>query len=160
MMYEAGQPEPVLWDNLEGWGGEAGVGWRGTHVGPWLMLTDVRQNHHSVVKRLSSSYVSFLQIPAQSAQLTQPVEHETLKSPTQTFFLLPPASSTSLLDSSFRESSKTPNQKLPWTPHPFQVPPDHALHLKTKLLPKPPSCTVYISQPPLPSAWFSHHPSE
>ena len=25
-MHEAGHPKPVLWDNLEGWGGEGGGG--------------------------------------------------------------------------------------------------------------------------------------
>ena len=34
-MYEAGHPKPVLWANLEGWGGEGGgrgVQDRGTHA--------------------------------------------------------------------------------------------------------------------------------
>ena len=131
-----------------GWGGGCGV-W-GTHVGPWPTHTDVRQNHHSVAKR---------QIPAQSAQLAQPVEHETLKSPTQTFFLLPPASLTSLLDPS-TSLQKPPTKSSPGPHTSSRCPPNLALHLKIKLLSKSPSCSVYIAQPPLPSAWFSHHLSE
>jgi len=44
-MYEAGHPKPVLWDKLEGWGGEGGGG--GFRVGRqgclWLIHIDVWQ---------------------------------------------------------------------------------------------------------------------
>ena len=43
---EAGHPKPVLWDNLEGRGGEGGErGFRirGTHVYLWLIHVDVWQ---------------------------------------------------------------------------------------------------------------------
>ena len=57
-MHEAGHPKPVLWDNAEGWGGEAGgreVQDGGTHMhGGWFMLMYGR-NHHNVVKKLSSN---------------------------------------------------------------------------------------------------------
>ena len=46
-MYEAGHPKLVLWDNLEGSGGEEGgqgVQEEGTHVYLWLTHTDVWQN--------------------------------------------------------------------------------------------------------------------
>ena len=45
-MHEAGHSKLVLWDNLEGWGGEGGgrgVQDRGTHVHPWLTHVDVWQ---------------------------------------------------------------------------------------------------------------------
>ena len=50
-MHEAEHPKPVLWDNPEaqsGEGGGGGSGW-GTHVYPWLIHVDVRQNHHNIV---------------------------------------------------------------------------------------------------------------
>ena len=46
LMHDAGNPKPVLWDNLEGWGGEGGErGFRmgGTHVHLWLIHVDVWQ---------------------------------------------------------------------------------------------------------------------
>ena len=44
-VYEAGHSKPVLWDNLEGWGGEGGErGFRmGGHVHPWLIHVNVWQ---------------------------------------------------------------------------------------------------------------------
>lgn len=125
-----------------GWGGGCGVG--GTHVGPWPTHTGVQQNHHSVVKR---------QIPAQSAQLAQPVEHETLRSPTQTFFPLPPASLTSLLDPS-TSLQKPPTKSSPGPHSSSRCPPDLALHLKIKLLPShPPVVSTSPSLPcPLPGS--------
>ena len=45
-MREAGYPKPVLWDNLEGWGGEedgSGLKVGGTRVQPWLIHVDVWQ---------------------------------------------------------------------------------------------------------------------
>ena len=52
-MHEAGHPRPVLWDNVEGGGGEGGG--RGlqdgeTHVYLWQIHVNVWQNHHNVVK--------------------------------------------------------------------------------------------------------------
>ena len=41
---EAGHSKPVLWDNLEGWGGEGdgrGVQDQGTHVHPWLIHVNI-----------------------------------------------------------------------------------------------------------------------
>ena len=45
LMYEAGHPRLMLWDNSEGWGGEGGErgsGW-GDTVYPWLIHVDVWQ---------------------------------------------------------------------------------------------------------------------
>ena len=45
-MREAGHSNSVLWDNLEGWGGEGGgkgVQDGGTHVYTWLIYVDVWQ---------------------------------------------------------------------------------------------------------------------
>ena len=46
-MYDAGHPQPMLCDNLEGWGGEGGGrgGFKreGTYVYLWLILDDVWQ---------------------------------------------------------------------------------------------------------------------
>ena len=45
-MCDAGNPRPVLCDNLEGWGGEGGGGGLqdgGTHVCLWLIHADVWQ---------------------------------------------------------------------------------------------------------------------
>ena len=45
-MYDAGNPKPVLCDNLEGWGGErvgGGFRMRGTHACLWLIDADVWQ---------------------------------------------------------------------------------------------------------------------
>ena len=44
-MHEVGQPNPMLWDNPEGWGGGevgGGSGW-GAHVHLWLIHADVWQ---------------------------------------------------------------------------------------------------------------------
>ena len=52
-MYDAENPELVLCDNLEGWGGEGGgrgVQEEGTHVCLWLIHVDVRQKNHNIVK--------------------------------------------------------------------------------------------------------------
>ena len=45
-MHEAGDPKPVLWDNLEGWGvegGARGLQDGGTHVNLWPIHVDVCQ---------------------------------------------------------------------------------------------------------------------
>ena len=45
-MHAAGISKPVLWDNLEGWGGEGGergVQDGGTQMHPWLIHVDVWQ---------------------------------------------------------------------------------------------------------------------
>ena len=45
-MYEAGHSKLVLWDNPEGWGGEAGgrdAQDEGTHVHEWLIHVNVWQ---------------------------------------------------------------------------------------------------------------------
>ena len=45
-MHEAEHPNPVLWDNPEGWGGEGGgrvFGMGGTHIYPWLIHSDIWQ---------------------------------------------------------------------------------------------------------------------
>ena len=45
-MHETGHSKPVLWVNLEGWGGEEDGGrfrMRGTHVHPWLIHVYVWQ---------------------------------------------------------------------------------------------------------------------
>ena len=45
-VYEAGHSKPVLWDNLEGWGGEGGGrGFQegGIHVHPWQIHVNVWQ---------------------------------------------------------------------------------------------------------------------
>ena len=45
-MHDAGNPKPVLCDNLLGWGGEGGergVQERGAHVYLWLIHVDVWQ---------------------------------------------------------------------------------------------------------------------
>ena len=53
--HEAGHPKLVLWDNLEGQGGEGG-GWRvqngvgDTHESLWPIHVDVWQKHHNIVK--------------------------------------------------------------------------------------------------------------
>ena len=56
---EAGHSKPVLWDNPEGWSGEGGgrgVQGGGTHVYPWLIHVDVRQNPPQLlIKELSSN---------------------------------------------------------------------------------------------------------
>ena len=52
-MNEAGHSKPVLWDNLEGWGGEGGGrGFqdRGTHVHPWQITSIYGKNHHKIMK--------------------------------------------------------------------------------------------------------------
>ena len=56
--YEAGHPKSVLWDNLEGWDGvRGGTGAQngGTHVYLCLIHGSVLQNHHNIVKKLSSN---------------------------------------------------------------------------------------------------------
>ena len=53
LMHDAGNPKPVLWDNLEGWGGEGGakgIQDGGTHVHLWLIHVDVWLNYHNIVK--------------------------------------------------------------------------------------------------------------
>ena len=52
LMHEAGHSKLVLWDNLEGWGGEGGgrgVQDGGTPVYSWLIHVD-GENHHNTVK--------------------------------------------------------------------------------------------------------------
>ena len=53
-MYEAGHPKWVLWEDLEGWSREGGVGGRVQDGGYtcilWLIHADVWQNHHYIVK--------------------------------------------------------------------------------------------------------------
>ena len=53
LKHEAGHPEPVLCDNLDGWGVEGGAGEfrRGGHMYPhgWFMLL-YGKSHHNVVK--------------------------------------------------------------------------------------------------------------
>ena len=58
-MYEAGHPKSVLWDNLEGWGGERGVirVQNGeTHVYLWLIqghiLQKLSQYHKIIILQL------------------------------------------------------------------------------------------------------------
>ena len=52
-VHEAGHSKLVLWENLEGWGGESGgrgVQDGGTHVHPWLIHVSVWQNHHNFLR--------------------------------------------------------------------------------------------------------------
>ena len=53
-MYEAGHPKLVLWDNLEGWGGEKGAGgqfrMKGTHVYCGQFMLMYGKNQHYIVK--------------------------------------------------------------------------------------------------------------
>jgi len=47
LIHEAGHPNPVLWDNPEGWGGEGGgrgVQCWGIHTHLWLIHVDIWQN--------------------------------------------------------------------------------------------------------------------
>ena len=51
-MHEAGHSKPVLWDNPEGWGGEAGgrdAQDEGTHVHPWLIHVNVWQKNTTIL---------------------------------------------------------------------------------------------------------------
>ena len=45
LMHETGHPKSVLWDNIEGWGGEVGGRFmiRRTHVYVWPIHADVWQ---------------------------------------------------------------------------------------------------------------------
>ena len=52
-MHETGHSKPVLWDNSEGCGGEAGrrrVHDGETQVHPWLFMVMYGKNHHKIVK--------------------------------------------------------------------------------------------------------------
>ena len=54
LMYEAGHPRLMLWDNSEGWGGEGGErgsGW-GDTVYPWLIHVDVWQKPSQYYKAI------------------------------------------------------------------------------------------------------------
>ena len=56
LMHEAGHPKLVLWDNLEGWGGEedgSGLKVGGTRVQPWLIHVDVWQKPSQYCKVIS-----------------------------------------------------------------------------------------------------------
>ena len=47
LMHEAGHSKLMLWDSPEGWSGEEGEGGvqnGGTHVHPWLIHVNGRQN--------------------------------------------------------------------------------------------------------------------
>ena len=56
LMHEAGHSKPVLWDNLEGWGGEEsgrGVQDGATQVHPWLIHVYVWQKPPHYCKVIS-----------------------------------------------------------------------------------------------------------
>ena len=40
LMHEAGHPQLVLWDNLEGWGGEGGGSWGADGGDTYISMTD------------------------------------------------------------------------------------------------------------------------
>ena len=53
LMHEAGHPKLVLWENLGGWGGEAGgrgSGWRGHRYACGRFIWIYGKNHHKIVK--------------------------------------------------------------------------------------------------------------
>ena len=52
-MHEAGHTKPVLWDNVEGWGGKGSGMWsqdEGTHVYHGWFMSMYGKNHHNIVK--------------------------------------------------------------------------------------------------------------
>ena len=54
LLREAGHPKPVLWDRVwEGGGGEIQDG--GPRVYLWPIHVDICENHHNIVKQLSSN---------------------------------------------------------------------------------------------------------
>ena len=58
-MHEEGHSKMQLWDNPEGWGGERGgreVKHGKTYVHPWRVMSMYGENHHNIVKKLSSNY--------------------------------------------------------------------------------------------------------
>ena len=62
-MQDTGSLGLVHWDDPEGWygegGGRGGSGW-GTHIHPWRMHVDVRQNQYNIVKLKKKNLVEVI----------------------------------------------------------------------------------------------------